>query len=101
MGHLVDAQREQRGTGFELRTDEYGAVRAAKGIFLAAHEQPKAQGQVLEMTPAVNQITQANSQMQALSVRDPLVKNVVDRLAVKHHSEWSKGRSIGRWEGFL
>lgn len=67
MGHLVDAQREQRGTGFELRTDEYGAVRAAKGIFLAAHEQPKAQGQVLEMTPAVNQITQANSQMQALN----------------------------------
>lgn len=67
MGHLVDAQREQRGTGFELRTDEYGAVRAAKGIFLAAHEQPKAQGPVLEMTPAVNQITQANSQMQALN----------------------------------
>ena len=37
---------------------------------------------------------------QALSVRDPLVKNVVNRLAVKHHSEWSKGRSTGRWEGF-
>ncbi|MGQ9452251.1 type VI secretion system Vgr family protein [Leclercia sp. TB492] len=67
MGHLVDAQRERRGTGFELRTDEYGAVRAARGLFLAAHEQPKAQGQVLEMTPAVNQITQANSQMQALN----------------------------------
>ncbi|WP_243428349.1 EF-hand domain-containing protein [Leclercia adecarboxylata] len=37
---------------------------------------------------------------QALAVRDPLVKNVVNRLAVKHHSEWSKGRSTGRWEGF-
>lgn len=37
---------------------------------------------------------------QALSVRDPLVKNVVNRLAIKHHSEWSKGRSTGRWEGF-
>ncbi|MFZ5247698.1 DUF2345 domain-containing protein, partial [Enterobacter bugandensis] len=67
MGHLVNAQREQRGTGFELRTDEFGAVRAAKGLFLTAHEQAKAQGPVLEMTPAVNQINQANSQMQALN----------------------------------
>lgn len=67
LGHLVNAQREQRGTGFELRTDEYGAIRAAKGLFLTADEQPKAQGPVLEMTPAVNQIKQANSQMQALN----------------------------------
>ncbi len=37
---------------------------------------------------------------QALAVRDPLVKNVVNRLVVKHHSEWSKGRSTGRSEGF-
>jgi len=67
MGHLVNAQREQRGAGFELRTDEFGAVRAAKGLFLTADEQPKAQGPVLEMTPAINQINQANSQMQALN----------------------------------
>lgn len=66
LGHLVNAQREQRGTGFELRTDEWGAVRAAKGIFLTADEQPKAQGQMLEMEPAVSLINQANSQMQAL-----------------------------------
>ncbi|HBM2921260.1 TPA: type VI secretion system tip protein VgrG, partial [Klebsiella michiganensis] len=31
MGHLVNGQREKRGAGFELRTDEHGAVRAAKG----------------------------------------------------------------------
>lgn len=37
---------------------------------------------------------------QALAVRDPLVKNVLNRLVVKHHSEWSTGRSTGRWEGF-
>lgn len=67
MGHLVNAQSEQRGAGFELRTDEFGAVRAAKGLFLTADEQPKAQGPVLEMTPAINQINQANSQMQALN----------------------------------
>lgn len=67
MGHLVDARREQRGTGFELRTDEFGAIRAARGLFLTADEQPKAQGPILEMTPAVNQINQANSQMQSLN----------------------------------
>jgi type VI secretion system secreted protein VgrG len=67
IGHLVDAQREQRGSGFELRTDEFGAVRAAKGIFLTADEQSKAQGLVLEMSPAVNQINQANNEMQALN----------------------------------
>ncbi|HEE9789252.1 TPA: hypothetical protein R8F93_003317 [Enterobacter soli] len=37
---------------------------------------------------------------QALVVRDPLVREVVNRLVVKHHSEWFGGRSTGRWEGF-
>lgn len=67
MGHLVNGQREKRGAGFELRTDEHGAVRAAKGLFLTADAQAKAQGPVLEMAPAVNQINQANRQMQALN----------------------------------
>ncbi|ALB63565.1 VgrG protein [Cronobacter condimenti 1330] len=67
MGHLVNSQRAKRGAGFELRTDEYGAVRAAKGLFLTADAQTKAQGPVLEMAPALTQINQANSQMQALN----------------------------------
>jgi len=67
MGHLVNGQREKRGAGFELRTDEHGIVRAAKGLFLTADAQAKAQGPVLEMAPAINQINQANSQMQALN----------------------------------
>ena len=37
---------------------------------------------------------------QALAVRDPLVKNVVNRLIVKQQSEWYGGRATGRWEGF-
>ncbi|WP_226858894.1 hypothetical protein [Enterobacter cloacae complex sp. P30BA] len=37
---------------------------------------------------------------QAMAVRDQLVKDVVNRLVVKHHSEWYGGRSTGRWEGF-
>ncbi|HCB7549054.1 TPA: type VI secretion system tip protein VgrG, partial [Escherichia coli] len=67
MGHLVNSRREKRGAGFELRTDEHGAVRAAKGLFLTADAQARAQGAVLEMAAAISQINQANSQMQALN----------------------------------
>ncbi|MGB9096820.1 type VI secretion system Vgr family protein [Erwinia sp.] len=67
LGHLVDAQRKQRGKGFELRTDESGAVRAAGGIFLTADEQLKAQGDVLEMSAAIGHIGEANDQMKALN----------------------------------
>ncbi|EFU56340.1 hypothetical protein HMPREF9545_03901, partial [Escherichia coli MS 16-3] len=48
LGHLVDAGKQQRGEGFELRTDLWGAVRAKKGIFISADTQDKAQGQVRE-----------------------------------------------------
>lgn len=67
LGHIVDAQRQPRGTGFELRTDEYGAIRAGKGLFLTADAQAKGQGPVLDMSPALEQINRANSQMQALN----------------------------------
>ncbi|MGT4852983.1 DUF2345 domain-containing protein, partial [Escherichia coli] len=67
MGHLVNSRREKRGAGFELRTDEHGAVRAAKGLFLTADAQARALGPVLEMAAAISQINQANSQMQALN----------------------------------
>ncbi|WP_192892694.1 type VI secretion system Vgr family protein, partial [Escherichia coli] len=39
LGHLVDAGKQQRGEGFELRTDLWGAVRAKKGIFISADAQ--------------------------------------------------------------
>ncbi|TKI02647.1 type VI secretion system Vgr family protein [Martelella alba] len=67
MGHLVNGQREKRGAGFELRTDEFGAVRAGKGLFLTADAQAKAQGPALEMAPAIKAINQANSQMRFLN----------------------------------
>ncbi|WP_337264493.1 MULTISPECIES: type VI secretion system Vgr family protein [unclassified Serratia (in: enterobacteria)] len=67
IGHLVDSAREQRGAGFEARTDLFGAIRAAKGIFITADAQPKAQGAVLEMGAALGQLRQAGDQMQSLS----------------------------------
>ncbi|WP_097755540.1 type VI secretion system Vgr family protein [Escherichia coli] len=67
LGHLVDAGKQQRGEGFELRTDLWGAVRAKKGIFISADAQDKAQGQVREMAPAMAILDGAQSQMKPLS----------------------------------
>jgi type VI secretion system secreted protein VgrG len=59
LGHLVNAQREQRGEGFELRTDGWGAIRAGRGLFVSTDVQPGAQGQVLDMKAAIAQLENA------------------------------------------
>ncbi|MHA0867953.1 type VI secretion system tip protein VgrG [Enterobacter cloacae] len=66
LGHLVDNEKQQRGEGFELRTDSWGAIRAQKGIFISADGQAKAQGQVLEMQAAMSQLEQARSLVESL-----------------------------------
>ncbi|WP_032485328.1 type VI secretion system Vgr family protein, partial [Yersinia pestis] len=67
LGHLVDNEKQPRGEGFELRTDSFGALRAEKGIFISADGQAKAQGQVLEMQPAISLLKSAQEQMEAIS----------------------------------
>ncbi len=63
LGHLVDSDRQPRGEGFELRTDSWGAIRAQKGIFISADGQAQAQGQVLDMEPAVSLLKVAVNQV--------------------------------------
>ncbi|WP_407209702.1 type VI secretion system Vgr family protein [Citrobacter portucalensis] len=53
LGHNVDAGRALRGEGFELRTDQWGAIRAGKGIFISADRQELAGGLQLDMHEAV------------------------------------------------
>ncbi|WP_193132549.1 type VI secretion system Vgr family protein [Enterobacter hormaechei] len=67
LGHLVDSEKQQRGEGFELRTDSWGAIRAQKGIFISADGQAKAQGQVLDMEPALAQLSAALVEMESLA----------------------------------
>ncbi|WP_392552862.1 type VI secretion system tip protein VgrG [Orbus wheelerorum] len=59
IGHLVNQNKEQRGEGFELRTDEWGAIRAGKGVFISADAQPKAQDKQLNMQEAKAQLDSA------------------------------------------
>ncbi|MBV7550336.1 DUF2345 domain-containing protein, partial [Pseudomonas sp. PDM26] len=67
LGHLVDAKKAKRGEGFELRTDDWGAIRGGKGVFISADAQPKAQGATLDMDAAVGRLQQAGEQLQQLS----------------------------------
>ncbi len=67
LGHLVDAERNKRGEGFELRTDGWGAIRAGKGLFVSADKQVKASGEQLEMEAAVVQLQAALSLARSLA----------------------------------
>ncbi|MEC5345332.1 type VI secretion system Vgr family protein, partial [Brenneria populi] len=67
LGHLVDSSRQARGEGFELRTDQWGAIRAGSGLFISADAQSQAQGAALDMEAAVAQLEQALSIAKSLS----------------------------------
>ncbi|ALM52436.1 type VI secretion system Vgr family protein [Halomonas huangheensis] len=63
LGYLIDQQGNTRGafrgTGFELRSDAYGAVRANQGLLLTSWGQIGANGEQLDMTPAWQQLQSA------------------------------------------
>lgn len=59
LGHNVDASRVLRGEGAELRTDKWISIRGGKGVFISADAQPQAQGKMLAMQDAVNELYKA------------------------------------------
>lgn len=59
LGHNVNAQRELRGEGAELRTDRWVTVRGGAGVFITADMQPEATSTMLEMDAAIKQLEQA------------------------------------------
>lgn len=67
LGHLVDSEKQQRGEGAELRTDDWVSVRGGKGILLTAQAQPKAAGQQLSMDEIKRQLSDALSLAESLS----------------------------------
>ncbi|EOW4670595.1 TPA: type VI secretion system tip protein VgrG [Enterobacter hormaechei subsp. hoffmannii] len=66
LGHLVDSEKQQRGEGFELRTDSWGAIRAQKGLFISADGQAKAQGLQREMQAALKELDAAREVISGL-----------------------------------
>ncbi|WP_228770906.1 type VI secretion system Vgr family protein [Cupriavidus sp. U2] len=67
LGYLVDRERQKRGSGFELRTSEFGALRGGKGLYLTAADQPNAVGKQLDMDDVAETFRQATEVLQSLS----------------------------------
>ncbi|MDH2067435.1 type VI secretion system Vgr family protein [Pantoea sp. GD03673] len=63
---MDDDAKELRGEGAELRTDGHGVLRAAKGVFITADAQPHAQGKLLDMAPAVQELEAACQEASSL-----------------------------------
>lgn len=67
LGHLVDGEKQKRGEGVELRSDDWVSVRGGKGLLLTTQLQPKAMAQQLSMDEIKRQLSDALSLAQSLS----------------------------------
>ncbi|WP_353162293.1 type VI secretion system Vgr family protein [Acinetobacter guillouiae] len=56
-----------RGQGFELRTDQWGALRAGQGLLLSTYAQDSASGNHLDATAAKSQLESSLNNSKALS----------------------------------
>uniref|UniRef100_UPI0020909840 DUF2345 domain-containing protein n=3 Tax=Moraxellaceae TaxID=468 RepID=UPI0020909840 len=63
----ASAESDGRGEGFELRTDQWGAVRAGEGLLISTHPQAQAEGNHLDTSEAKSQIEGSLNNAQALS----------------------------------
>jgi type VI secretion system secreted protein VgrG len=90
LGHLIhhngNARQGPRGEGFELRTDAWGAVRAANGLFLSTDSRNHAASTQQDVQEAVRRLDSAHSLAKALSETAgkhnadtlPVVENIAD-----------------------
>ncbi|POD73694.1 Rhs element Vgr protein [Pseudomonas syringae group genomosp. 3] len=56
-----------RGTGFELRTDAYGALRAQQGLYLSTWKRSGAQGAQIDASEAKQQLKNSEQRVKTLS----------------------------------
>ncbi|MGL5212241.1 MAG: DUF2345 domain-containing protein, partial [Acinetobacter junii] len=61
------AESEERGEGFDLRTDQWGALRADEGLLITTHSQDQAEGEHLDAQSAKQQFEVNQSNAKALS----------------------------------
>ncbi|VWC30362.1 Rhs element Vgr protein [Burkholderia diffusa] len=70
LGYLIDQSGNTRGSylgpGFDLKTDAYGAVRAAQGLYITTH-QKHANSLQLDVREAQQQLVDAKSTIEAMS----------------------------------
>ncbi|MCU7696981.1 type VI secretion system tip protein VgrG [Acinetobacter sp. AYS6] len=67
LSHPKDkAESENRGEGFELRTDQWGAVRAGKGLLISAASQNSASDIQLNIQELLMQLTESLDQLKTI-----------------------------------
>ncbi|ALK29579.1 type VI secretion system Vgr family protein [Burkholderia plantarii] len=70
LGYLIDQNGNTRGaylgSGFDLRTDAYGAIRASLGLYVTTHAKP-ANSEQLDVGQARQQLVDAGSMVEAMS----------------------------------
>jgi type VI secretion system secreted protein VgrG len=60
-------RQDARGEGFELRTDLWGVVRAARGLLISSHGRESAAGNAKDMDETVARLTQARDLHETLT----------------------------------
>ncbi|TDR79841.1 DUF2345 domain-containing protein, partial [Paludibacterium purpuratum] len=93
----ADGKAEPRGEGFELRTDQHGAVRAAHGLLLSTEAQQGAAGKQLARTHAQSQLDAALALSQSLGeVATAQLADSIDSEPQKaldgHAKAWESGK---------
>ncbi|WP_026120899.1 type VI secretion system Vgr family protein [Paraburkholderia kururiensis] len=71
LGYLVDQSGNDRGSylgsGFDLKSDAYGAIRAARGLYVSTHPVSGTSSQPLDASAAREQLTNSADAMGAMS----------------------------------
>jgi type VI secretion system secreted protein VgrG len=71
MGYLVAQDGNSRGpllgSGFDLKSDAYGAVRAGQGLYASTHPAGGTGSQPLDVSPAQTQLNQASGALAGMS----------------------------------
>ncbi|KWN01958.1 hypothetical protein WM22_02075 [Burkholderia ubonensis] len=93
LGYTVDRDQKPRGTGFELRTDGPGHVRAGEGVLVSADMQEKANGMHADMDPAMRQFESMQARVQMLAASAEASKAEVADL--KAENAWLKNELAG------
>jgi len=72
LGHIgrIDdtaGRKDDRGQGFELRTDGHGAIRAKAGLLVTTEPRPNAQAHITDMRETVGRLTQGRDLHESLA----------------------------------
>ena len=72
LGHITRVEdntgrKDKRGTGAEIRTDGYGAIRAAKGMLITTQARSGASSHITDLDEAHSELKQAHNQHKSTS----------------------------------